>query len=330
MWRFLAACFALILPVVLAGIAGVVWFNAWFTAPGPLTAEKTLILSRGTSVAGIAETLAAEGVVSDPRLFQVATRVHGRGRTLKAGEYQFEAGASPRDVMARLIEGRTLVRRLTVPEGLTVAMVVALVNDSPNLKGQIDELPDEGTLLPETYHYDRDTDRAALIDRMRADMTATVDELWPERDESVPLASPEEAVILASIVEKETGLAAERPHIAGVFINRLRRGMRLQSDPTVIYAVTGGATILDRPLSRADLDLDHPYNTYVIKGLPPGPIANPGRDAIAAVLNPLPTQDLYFVADGTGGHVFAKTLEEHNRNVAKWRRIERERRQAGE
>ena len=191
---------------------------------------------------------------------------------------------------------------------------------TPALAGEMAPVPAEGSLLPETYHYGRGDRRAALIARMAAAMDETLAELWQGRAEGLPFDSPPAAMVLASIVEKETGLAAERRHVAGVFVNRLRRGMRLQSDPTVIYGLTGGAGPLGRPLTRADLETDHPYNTYRIDGLPPHPIANPGREAIAAVLDPLPTGDLYFVADGSGGHVFAPTLDEHNRNVANWRR----------
>ncbi|MDP6352529.1 MAG: endolytic transglycosylase MltG, partial [Alphaproteobacteria bacterium] len=239
---------------------------------------------------------------------------------LQAGEYRLEAAVSPRAVMEQLVAGRTVVHRLTVPEGLTSAEIVALVETDDALSGIVAARPPEGSLLPETYHFARGDDRSALLARMAAEMTRALGELWSARSADLPLDTVGDALILASIIEKETGLAIERPRIAGVFVNRLRKGMRLQSDPTVVYGLTGGDGPLDRALTRADLAQAHAYNTYIIKGLPTGPIANPGRASIAAALNPEETEDLYFVADGSGGHAFARTLAEHNRNVARWRR----------
>jgi UPF0755 protein len=260
-------------------------------------------------------------VITDPLVFSAGVRVYGEERPLQAGEYRFAARLSMRQVMEQMIEGATIVHRLTIPEGLTSAEIVALVAAAPDLDGSVPAaLPMDGTLLPETYFYSRGDTRAQLLERMRKGMSDALAELWPARDGAVPLKSVAEAVTLASIVEKETGLAKERPHVASVFFNRLAQGMPLQSDPTVIYALTGGKGPLGRGLTKADLQVANPYNTYVNPGLPPGPIANPGRASLEAVLHPDSTKDLYFVADGNGGHAFAATLDEHNRNVAAWRK----------
>ncbi len=320
MGRWILRGIAAILTVaVVAGVAaGVVWSR--FTQPGPLEAETTVIVEPG-GLRAVAATLAAEGVIGDDALFVVVARALGRGAALKAGEYRFAAGVSMRAVLETLVRGKTVVHRLTVPEGLTSAQVVDLLRARPELSGTIDAVPPEGSLLPETYHFSRGEDRAALLSRMQRAMSDALAGLWPQRAADLPLSGPEEAVILASIVERETAVPAERPRVAAVFINRLRRGMRLQSDPTVIYGLSGGDGLIDRRLTRADLRADHPFNTYVHGGLPPAPISNPGRAAIAAVLAPVDTDELYFVADGNGGHAFARTLDEHNRNVRRWRRL---------
>ncbi|MEX1147477.1 MAG: endolytic transglycosylase MltG, partial [Sphingomonadales bacterium] len=233
------------------------------------------------------------------------------------------ARASMAEVLAIIRSGRVVQHRLTVAEGLTSAQVIRVLGTAEALGGPAPDAPAEGAILPETYNFTRGTPRAELLARMTGAMDAKLVELWAARDPELTLASAAEAVILASIVEKETGVAEERPRVAAVFLNRLRTGMRLQSDPTVVYAVTGGEAI-GRRLTRADLNIDSPYNTYRNHGLPPGPIANPGAGSLRAVLNPIQTDDLYFVADGTGGHAFARTLEEHNRNVRAWRQIRRQ------
>jgi UPF0755 protein len=269
----------------------------------------------------VANQLAEEGVIRSPLLFRAGARVTGQATQLKAGEYAFPAGVSPKRALAIVVSGKTVARALTIPEGLTSHEVVARIREAPALTGEIAEVPDEGELLPETYHYQRGDSRSELLQRMRASMDRVVAELWPERAQDLPYDSKQAAVTLASIVEKETAVPDERALVAGVFVNRLERGMRLQSDPTVSYALTEGEEDLGRALTRADWKVEHPYNTYRISGLPPGPIANPGRAALEAALNPAETEYLYFVADGSGGHAFAKTLREHNRNVAEWRKV---------
>jgi UPF0755 protein len=242
---------------------------------------------------------------------------------LRASEFAFPAGASLRDVLGILRDARPVQRRITIPEGLTYRQIAAVLERAEGLTGEMPEVA-EGAILPETYSYQWGETRAAIVRRATAAMEAALNELWAARAPNLPLQSPREALILASIVERETGKAEERALVAGVFVNRLRRGMMLQSDPTAAYAAADGS-VLDRPLTRADLDRDHPFNTYRIRGLPPGPIASPGRDALRAVTRPTDTEFIFFVADGTGGHAFARTLDEHNRNVARWREIERAR-----
>jgi UPF0755 protein len=330
MLRFLLRLILLLLVLGVAAAAAAAWGWQRFTGPGPLAEERTVVIGRGAGVGSIAEQLTEEGVLPDPWTLRVGMRLFGEGRSLKAGEYRFPARISPQAVLEKLAAGDVVQRQVTVPEGLTSTQVVELLSSVEGLDGALAAVPAEGTLLPETYAFTLGDSREALIGRMRAAMDAALAELWAKRSPDLPLATPQEAVTLASIVEKETGVAAERPRVAAVFVNRLKLGMALQSDPTVIYALTGGKAasvangegILGRSLTRADLQADHPYNTYRNPGLPPGPIANPGRASIQAVLNPPATKELYFVADGTGGHAFAETLDEHNRNVAKWRKLQ--------
>ncbi len=305
-------------------VGGAVTLYAWRAVerPGPLTEARTVLVPKGTSLRGIAAALEEAGVVGNRRALAVAAHALGAARTLRAGEYAFEPAVSIRGVIEALVAGRTVVRKLTVPEGLTTAEIVSLVATADGLDGEIPEkLPAEGELLPDTYHFSFGDGRAETLARMAAEMRRAMAELWPQRAQGLPFETSREALVLASIVEKETGVGSERARVAAVFVNRLRRGMKLDADPTVIYAITRGGAPLERELSRADLQIDDPYNTYRHTGLPPGPIANPGRAAIEAALNPAGTDDLYFVADGTGGHVFARTYEEHLRNVAKWRRL---------
>lgn len=295
------------------------------TSPGPAIGTQIVLLKSGSSVSQIATTLEDAGVIRYPELFKAAVRIKQVQNGLKAGEYEIPAGASVLDIIDILVDGRSILHYFTAPEGLTSAQMMRLLEADAVLEGDVEEAPEEGVLLPETYAFTRGETRGAMIARMKTAQKKVIDELWDARQMELPIATPNEAIILASIVEKETGVAAERPRIAAVFVNRLKRGMRLESDPTIIYGLTQGEP-LGRGLRVSELRSETPYNTYVIKRLPPTPIANPGRDAIEAVLNPADTDELFFVANGDGGHAFAKTLREHQQNVAAWRRIERERR----
>ncbi|HMA16615.1 MAG: endolytic transglycosylase MltG [Bacteroidota bacterium] len=312
-----------------AALAGGFWLylKQQYEAAGPLAQETVVIVPRGAGLATIAEDLAAAGVIEDAYTFRLGVRLFGDARALQAGEFAFPAGSSMREAAALLASGRTVVHRLTVPEGLTSVEIVALLAAAEPLAGEIATVPPDGALLPETYHFHRGDSRESVLERMRQSMDQALAELWGTRDEGLPLTGPKEALILASIVEKETGVDAERPLVASVFVNRLRKGMPLQSDPTVVYGITEGKAPLGRALTRQDLAQPTAYNTYQIPGLPPAPIANPGRAALQAVVQPAESDFFYFVADGKGGHAFARTLAEHNANVAKWRKIQRSQQQ---
>ncbi len=303
---------------------GLRWVETEIDRPGPTTIAKVIYIPRGLGSDAIGQQLMDEDLIEKPWLLMAAQQLRRDPRALRAGEYEIAAGASLAAILEQLRAGRTIVRRLTLPEGLTSSQILDLVRAADGLEGAAPATLPEGSLLPETYHYQKGDRRADLVKRLQTAMTAALAEAWNNRTLSIPLRTPEELLVLASIVEKETGLAAERERVAGVFINRLRKNMRLQSDPTVLYGVVGGAGAT-RSLTRADLDTDTPWNTYTRAGLPASPITNPGRAALMAAAKPLTTDDFYFVADGTGGHAFAKTLDEHNRNVAKWRQIERAR-----
>ena len=297
--------------------------------PGPADQATIILLEPGSAVSTIAHELKDADVIRHPELFTAMVRIRGDENNLKAGEYEIPRRASVMDVINILVEGKSILHYVTAPEGLTTAQILKVIGENETLIGEITLAPEEGALLPETYAFTRGESRDDMIRRMEKAQDALLDELWPDRAMELPFSTQKDAIILASIVEKETGLAAERERIAAVFVNRLKRGMRLESDPTIIYGLTGGEP-LGRGLRQSELRGETPYNTYIIRGLPPTPIANPGRASIAAVLNPAETDDLFFVADGTGGHAFASNLRDHERNVAAWRRIERERRQAGE
>lgn len=328
--RFMNFMLTLFILAVL-GFAGVVWYGqARFEATGPLEEATTFVVPKGASFASIVPGLEERNIIPRQgvlRVFVRGVQAAGKGGDLKAGEFGFEPGVSMRQVMLELTEGQPIERRLTFPEGWTSHQIMERIAFAEHLTGDVPEIPPEGSLLPDTYLFQRGTTREAIVERMKDAQRKALAEIWSQRQEGLPLDSPEELVILASIVEKETGVASERPHVASVFINRLRKGMRLETDPTVIYGIWGGkGKPKDRGgLRRSELARETPYNTYQIPGLPPTPIANPGLASMRAVANPLETDDFFFVADGTGGHVFAKTLDEHNANVKKWRVIEAER-----
>jgi UPF0755 protein len=288
------------------------------------------VIPKGEGVSGIAERLEHDEVIADRGLFMTSIiyfmYLRGTG-ALKAGEYEFRKQASMRQVLDTLVEGKSIAHKVTLAEGLTSQQMVERIEASPDLKGTITAIPAEGTLLPDTYRFQIGDSREDIIERMQVAQKKFLAKMWEERDPDIVVQTPEEAIILASIVEKETSRADERPLIASVFQNRLRKKMRLQSDPTIIYGLVGGKGVLDHPIQQEELDRDTAYNTYKINGLPPGPIANPGRASIEAVLKPAKTKDLYFVADGSGGHTFAPSLDEHNKNVAQWRQIERAQRE---
>jgi UPF0755 protein len=303
----------------LGGIGYALYTDA--TGEGPLTRSHILVIPPRTGVSEIAALLVAHSVIKHKLSFEVAAAMAGKGAGLLAGEYEFPPGISPLQAIDLLASGQVVKHRLTVPEGLTSPQVVALVQTAPALDGDPGLVPPEGALMPETYIYSYGEARREMLGRMHRAMLRTTARAWAERGPGLPLADPEQMLILASLVERETARADERARIAEVFLNRLRLGMPLQSDPTVLFALSAeGTKRFDRPLTRADLAIASPYNTYLVKGLPPGPIDNPGPLALRAVARPASTDDLYFVADGTGGHLFATTLAEHNRNVALVRR----------
>ncbi len=303
------------------------WAKVQFDQPGPLATSAVFAVPKGEGGSSVADRLEQEGIIADRRVFMTGILyfkyIKGQG-SLKAGEYEFRKNATMRDVLDTLVEGKSIEHKVTLAEGLTSYQVVQRLMAHPELRGQISEIPPEGSLLPDTYKFGSNDTRQDIIERMRAAQAKFLAKVWPTRDPDIVVTTPEEALILASIVEKETGRADERQRIASVFQNRLRKKMRLQSDPTIIYGLVGGKGALDHPIQQEEVDRETSYNTYKINGLPPTPIANPGRAAIEAVLRPAKTKDLYFVADGSGGHVFAPTLDEHNKNVAAWRKIERE------
>lgn len=309
----------LLLTLLLA--AGTALYTLYYyDAPGSNAQPTTVVFKRGTGFVAIVDSMAEHGIIRYPLLFKALAVARGDARKFKAGEYAFSAAITPRLIMEMIGQGRVVVHKITIAEGLRVADVLATLARQPELEGDITQNIAEGSLLPQTYHFVYGDSRAEMVSRMQAGMQATLSELWEKRQEGLPLASPEQALVLASIVEKETSIPSERPLVASVFINRLRQGMRLQTDPTVIYAIEKDKGPLGRALMTDDLTYDSPYNTYKVEGLPPGPIANPGRASLEAVLNPPATDYLYFVATGTGGHNFSATLKEHNGNVKTYRK----------
>ncbi|MFG1300693.1 endolytic transglycosylase MltG [Xanthobacter sp. V3C-3] len=306
------------------GVGGglAVWYaERAFYDPGPLTAEKVVNIPRGAGVRDMGDILEREGVISNWLLFVVGQRLTREDAKLQAGEYVFKPGQSAASVIDTIASGKVVQHQVTIPEGLTSQQVVKRLMDNDLLTGT-PAVPPEGTLLPETYRIRRGQPREEVLQQMAEAQRKLLATIWAKRASDLPVRTPQELVVLASIVEKETGLAEERPKVAAVFVNRLNKKMRLQSDPTIIYGIVGGRGSLGRPITRTDISTPTAYNTYAVDGLPPGPICNPGRDALMAVANPPRTKDLFFVADGTGGHAFAETLNDHNKNVARWRAIE--------
>jgi UPF0755 protein len=317
------------LAVLAAGIA--LYFGKQeFTGPGPSAHADTFLVKPNTGVLAIADQLERRGLISDARIFRLGVRAYDNDASLKAGEYEIKPHASMRDIMELLKSGKSVMYSLTIPEGLTVEQAWQRVAEQQELTGDMPAaMPTEGALATDTLRFTRGATRQEMIDKLLADQKKLVEDVWQRRTADLPLANIDEFVTLASIVEKETGRGDERSRVAAVFINRLNKGMRLQSDPTIIYGLFGGkGKPADRPIYQSDIDKLTPYNTYLINGLPPTPIANPGRAALEAVANPSKTSDLYFVADGTGGHVFAGTLDEHNENVARYRALQKKQAEA--
>jgi len=316
------AIFTVLVVISITGGAALFFGKQRFETPGPLAEDKVVNIPRGLGIRDISDLLQREGVIDQPYVFMggiIALKARGE---LKYGEYQFTKSASLAEVVDTIVEGKVVQHALTVPEGLTSEQIVARLLETDALTGQIKEIPREGTLLPETYRFTRGMARDQIIQRMHQAHRRVLQEVWEHRIQDLPVKTPEQLVTLASIVEKETGRSDERTRVAAVFVNRLKSRMRLQSDPTIIYGLTGGKGSLGRPILKSEIEQPTPYNTYVIDGLPPGPIANPGRASLEAAANPARTKGLYFVADGTGGHVFSDNYAEHQRNVARLRGIE--------
>jgi UPF0755 protein len=315
--------FVALLVTVMAG--ALYLGNVLLTAAGPLDKGKTVVIPRGAGPATMAKLLQEEGVIEHAKLFRVALVIDPSPKPIKAGEYEIPPHISMQGLVELLQSGKVVQRRLTVPEGATTADILELMRKTEALSGEITLDVKEGDLLPETYFYSRDDTRDGLLSRMKEAMDKTLDQAWRNRAPGLPIVTRREALIVASMIEKETAIASERPKVASVFINRLRRRMRLDSDPTVIYGLTGGKGPFNRELTRADLQSNSPYNTYMVVGLPPGPICNPSRASIVAATNPARERLYFFVADGQGGHVFSANMMDHNRNVERWRQILRER-----
>jgi peptidoglycan lytic transglycosylase G len=316
---------AIISVFVLAALAaGIALFfgKQRFEAPGPLAADRIVNIPRGSGMRDIADTLSREGVIDQAWLFIGGVLVLKAREDLKAGEYEFKARSSMRDVVATIVEGKVVAHQVSIPEGLTSEQIVGRLLQDDVLAGDVKEIPREGSLLPDTYNFGRGVTREQMIVRMQQAEQRVLRDTWEHRAADLPLKTPEQLVVLASLVEKETGKPEERTRVAAVFVNRLKQRMRLQSDPTIIYGLVGGKGSLGRPITKNEIEQPTPYNTYIIDGLPPGPITNPGRASLEAAANPARTRELYFVADGTGGHAFAETYEQHQKNVARLRSIE--------
>lgn len=311
MKKFLGIC-------AVIGILILLQIYFWCVQAGPLTQTAFIRVEKGTSLNLMADGLKREGIIAHPFVFKIIARFSGLSQKLRAGEYKFEPEISLWNVMQKIAKGDVFYRKITLAEGLTNAEIMQLLNDNPYLSGEMVLNDVQGSILPETYTFPFGTERQKIIREAQADMQKTLDEAWNMRDLTLPIKNKQELLILASIIEKETGVPEERPLVASVFVNRLKKGMKLQTDPTVIFALTQGKSDLGRTLKRKDLQVDSPYNTYKYYGLPPEPICNPGKDAIFAAAQPADTDYLFFVATGDGGHNFSKSLSEHNKNVKSW------------
>ena len=317
-----------IITIILVAMIGTgalyVYGKQKIEAPGPLQEDKVVNIPARAGMTDIADILQREGVIDNNRWAFIGSVFALKARSdLKPGEYSFQKNASLRDVIGTIVEGKVVQHSVTVPEGLTSEQIVERLTENDIFAGPIREVPREGTLLPETYKFPRGTTREQAIARMQQAQKRVLGEIWERRNADIPVKSPEQLVTLASIVEKETGKADERSRVAAVFVNRLRQKMKLQSDPTIIYGLVGGKGTLGRPIKRSEIQQPSPYNTYIVDGLPPGPIANPGRASLEATANPARTRDLFFVADGSGGHAFTETYDQHQKNVARLRTMEK-------
>ena len=322
--RSLVIFLLLILSLALIASVGILIFKNNFSSPGDLSEETVLIVPQGASVRSIGKLLKTKGIIKESLVFVWGVRGFGNNLPLIAGEYLIPPSVSPLDTMRILQSGKVITHKLTIPEGLTAHQIFDLVKEADGLVGELPsyQYHQEGTFMPETYLYIRGEERKEILLRMQKAMTTTLNDLWKTRS---PLASvlntSNEALILASIIERETSQPKERPKVAAVFLNRLKRGMRLQSDSTIVYGLSNRTGFLGRPLTKNDILTKNPYNSYIHHDLPPGPISNPGRHSLVAAMNPSETKDLYFVANGSGGHTFSSNLRDHNKNVARWRRF---------
>jgi UPF0755 protein len=315
-----------IVLVLMIGVGGAyVYGKQLIEAPGPLKEDKIVNIPARAGKGDIADVLQREGVIDvNPWAFIGSVFALKASSELKPGEYSFQKNASLRAVIGTIVEGKVVQHAVTIPEGLTSEQIVARLSENEIFSGSVKEMPREGTLLPETYKFPRGTTREQVIQRMQQTQKRVLAEIWERRNQEIPVRTPEQLITLASIIEKETGKADERSRVAAVFVNRLRQKIKLQSDPTIIYGLVGGKGTLGRPIKRSEIQQPSPYNTYVVDGLPPGPIANPGRASLEAAANPARTRDLFFVADGTGGHTFTETYDQHQKNVAKLRTLEKQ------
>ena len=319
------AIITVVLIAMIGGGGAYVYGKQMLEAPGPLKEEKIVNIPVRSKTRDIADILQREGVIDvNPWAFIGSVFALKASSDLKPGEYEFKKNANLRDVIGTIVEGKVVQHSVTIPEGLTSEQIVGRLSDNDIFAGSVKEMPREGTLLPETYKFPRGTTREQVIVRMQQSQKRVLAEIWERRNPDIPVKTPEQLVTLASIVEKETGKADERSRVAAVFVNRIRQKIKLQSDPTIIYGLVGGKGTLGRPIKRSEIQQPSPYNTYVVDGLPPGPIANPGRASLEAAANPARTRDLFFVADGTGGHSFTETYDQHQKNVVKLRAMEKQ------